>query len=106
MIKPYASYHDSLIKSLKNPVEAAAYLDAVAEDGDVKFLLKAIRNIVEANGGIGKLAKKTGLSRTTLYKTLSPNGNPEVYTIETILKVYKLRMGFIPKTEHPQKKAA
>ncbi len=78
------------MKYLINPVNAASYLNAFAEDGETKFLLKALRNVVEAQGGIGELAKKTKLSRTTLYKTLSPTGNPEVETMECILAVYGL----------------
>ncbi len=90
-------HHDYLMKHLTNPVEAAAYLNAVAEDGDIKSLLKAIRNIVEAQGGVGKLAKKTKLSRTTLYKTVSSTGNPEVRTLDAILAVYGIRIGFFPQ---------
>ena len=87
-------HHDTLIKALADPVEAAAYLNACAEDGDIKFLLKALRNVVEAQGGIGALAKKTKLSRTTLYKTLSSTGNPAVGTLDAILAVYGIRIGF------------
>lgn len=87
------------MKYLINPVNAASYLNAFAEDGETKFLLKALRNVVEAQGGIGELAKKTKLSRTTLYKTLSPTGNPEVETMECILAVYGLRIGFFPITK-------
>ena len=90
------SHHDYLMKHLTDAAEAAAYLDAVAKDGDVKSLLKALRNVVEAQGGVGKLAKKARLSRTTLYKTLSPVGNPEVGTLDAILAVYGIRIGFFP----------
>lgn len=88
------SHHDFLMKHLTNPTEAAAYLNAVAEDGEIKSLLKALRNVVEAQGGVGELAKKTKLSRTTLYKTLSSTGNPEVSTMDAILAVYGIRIGF------------
>lgn len=88
------SHHEWLIKSLADPVEAAAYLNACAEDGDLKFLLKALRDVVEAQGGVGALAKKTKLSRTTLYKTLSSAGNPVVGTLDAILAVYGIRIGF------------
>ena len=87
-------HRDFLMKHLTNPAEAAAYLNAVAEDGDIKSLLKALRNVVEAQGGVGELAKKTKLSRTTLYKTLSSTGNPEVGTMDAILAVYGIRIGF------------
>ena len=49
-MKRTVRYHDYLIKTLKEPAEAAEYLSAVAEDGDIKFILKALRNIVEAQG--------------------------------------------------------
>ena len=89
-------YHDYLVKRLADREEASAYLNSVAEDGDLKALLKAIRNIVEAQGGVGALAKKAKLSRTTLYKTLSETGNPAVGTLKTILDVYGIRIGFFP----------
>lgn len=88
------SHHEWLIKRLADPVEAAAYLNACAEDNDIKFLLKALRNVVEAQGGIGALAKKTKLSRTALYKTLSTSGNPAIGTLDAILAVYGIRIGF------------
>lgn len=90
------SHHNYLMKHLTSPAEAAAYLNAVAEDGDIKSLLKALRNVVKAQGGVGELAKKTKLSRTTLYKTLSSTGNPEVSTLDDILAVYDIRIGFFP----------
>ncbi|MBI3552299.1 MAG: transcriptional regulator [Elusimicrobia bacterium] len=90
------SHHEWMMEGLADPVEAAAYLNACAEDRDLKFLLKALRDVVEAQGGIGVLAKKTKLSRTTLYKTLSLNGNPEVGTLDAILAVYGIRIGFFP----------
>ena len=92
-------HHDYLMKHLKNPTEAASYLSAVMEDGDIKFALKAIRNVVEAQGGMGELAPKTKLSRTTLYKTLSVDGNPEIKTLDRILRIYRIRIGFFPE-EH------
>ena len=100
------SHHDFLMKHLINPTNAASYLNAIAEDGETKFLLKALRNVVEAQGGIGVLAKKTKLSRTTLYKTLSPTGNPEVATMECILAVYGIRIGFFPIARQAARKLA
>ena len=102
--------HDSYMKKvLANREEAAAYINAAAEGGELKFLLVAIRRVVGANGGMGALAKATGHSRTTLYKTLSPTGNPEVATLEAILAVYGIRMGFFaitPTTGHHKNTAS
>ena len=44
----YKSYHSYLIESLKDPVEAAVYLDAVLEDGDLDHILLALKNVAEA----------------------------------------------------------
>jgi len=95
-MKNTVSHKSWLKKYLANPVEASAYLNCVAEDGDLPFLLKALRSVVSAQGGMGALAKATKMSRTTLYKTLSPSGNPEVSTLEAILAVYGIRIGFFP----------
>lgn len=98
-MKRVVRHHDYLMKHLKNPTEASAYLNSVAQDGSLGFLLIALRNVVEAQGGISALAKKTGLARTTLYKTLSKNGNPEIYTLNVILKIYGLRIGFFSEED-------
>lgn len=91
--------HDSCMKKLlANREEAAAYINAASEDGEIKYLLIAIRRVVGANGGMGALAKATGMSRTTLYKTLSPTGNPETDTLRKILAVYGIRLGFYAVT--------
>lgn len=77
-----------LIDSLKNPKEAKAYLEAVLEackecdeEEAQKLILLAFKNLTEAQGGISKLAAKTGLGRESLYKTLSAEGNPRLSTI-------------------------
>lgn len=43
------SYYSYLIESLKDPTEAAAYLNATLEEGDTELLLLAIKNVAEAN---------------------------------------------------------
>ena len=98
-MKRTISHRAYLLKHLTKPGEAAAYLNSVAEDGDIKFLLKAVRNVVEAQGGVGALAKAVKMSRTTLYRTLSPSGNPEIATLEAILEVYGIRIGFFAITQ-------
>ncbi len=84
------NYEEWLIHSLENKKEAAAYLQVALEeyqkDGDLEAFLLALRHVAEAQGGIGKLAKKTHLNRESLYKTLSSKGNPKLQTIGLLLK--------------------
>ena len=95
-------YHDSLIKALKDPEEAAEYLNAAIEEGDTEMLLVALRNVVEANGGMSKLSRGAKLNRANLYKMLSKNGNPEIKTLDHVLHVFGLRVAIttIEKAHH------
>lgn len=101
LLKNTSSYHDSLIESLKNSQEANLYLRAAMqeyhEDGDIDALLLALRNIAEAKGGIGHLAKITHLNRQNLYDALSRNGNPRLDTFELILKALGYRLDIQPE---------
>src|SRR5574340_969929 len=47
-----ASYQKDLIESLRDPCEAAAYLNAAIEEGDRAVFLLALRNVAEAHGGM------------------------------------------------------
>ncbi len=90
---PHSKWRNKYLSKQENVV---AYLNAELEEGDMFYLLKAIRNVAAANGGMGALAKATKMSRTTLYKTLSKTGNPEVATLRKILAVYGVRLGCFP----------
>jgi probable addiction module antidote protein len=55
-----------------------------------------LRTVADAAGGIAALADKTGLSRETLYRTLSKKGNPRLDTLAAILAAYGLRLSVRP----------
>ena len=88
--KVTGSYDEWLIKLLRNKNEAATYLqvalDEYQKDNDLEAFLLALRHVAEAQGGLGKLSKKTHLNRESLYKTLSSKGNPKLQTIALLLK--------------------
>ncbi|MBE9118560.1 hypothetical protein IQ249_21970 [Lusitaniella coriacea LEGE 07157] len=50
------SYHAESIKSLKDPSEAAIYLEVVLEEGNPKMIRKAFYNTIEAKGGLHRLS--------------------------------------------------
>jgi len=77
---------------LKTEDDRAAYLSALLEDGDARVLTIGIRDLAVAVGGVAGLASKTGLSRETLYRTLSPRGNPRLDTVAKLLPVLGLRL--------------
>ena len=83
------SYHDHLMADLADPEEAAVYLqvalDEYQDDGDTEAFMLALRNIAQATGGIGELAKKAEINRQNLYRTLSSKGNPSLKKLKPIL---------------------
>ena len=93
------SYQKDLIEALKDPCEAAAYLNAAIEEGDRATFLLALRNVAEACGGMAALAEKTQLSRESLYRTLSNRGNPEIKSLNAILHAMGLRLAVEPENQ-------
>ncbi len=90
------SYHNDLMISLRDPAEAAAYLNAsLAEGYDVFFL--ALKDVAEATGGISHLAKTTGRSRESLYKTLNTGANPHFVGIGNIMDHLGYQITVTPK---------
>ena len=81
MAKKSATYQEDLIEALKDPREAAAYLNAAMEEGDRALFLLALRNVAEAHGGMAAVSEKAKLNRESLYRMLSRKGNPEIKSI-------------------------
>ncbi len=77
---------------LKTQKEVIAYLNAALEDGEPAVLLEALRNVAQARGGMAALAKSAGVSRESLYRTLSRRGNPKIDTIMELLRALGLKL--------------
>lgn len=87
---PTTDYKSALHKRLTKPDYAAKYLNAALHEDEATFLL-AVRDIVEAMGGVAALAKTTGLNRVSLYRLLSGQGNPTLSSLNAIMRA----LGFI-----------
>jgi probable addiction module antidote protein len=74
-------------EQLRTPEEMAAYLDAwlVEAPEDAAGIARALGDIARSKG-MAQIARDSGLSRESLYKALSENGNP---SLATFLKVAK-----------------
>ena len=70
---------------LNTAADIAAYLEAALQEGDPQLVAAALGDIARAKG-MSQVARDAGLGRESLYKALSPAGNPE---FATILKVVK-----------------
>lgn len=89
-------YEPWLIRRLRNPEHAAAYLEAVIEDGHQGAIMIALREIAKAQGGIARVARKAKLTREATYRMLSSVGNPELRSLKALLRATGLRLAVRP----------
>lgn len=80
-------------KQLRTHEDMAAYLDAWLSESpdDVAGIARALGDIARAKG-MTEVARKTGLSRESLYKALSENGNPSLATVLKVAKALGLKL--------------
>ena len=76
---------------LQSDDDMAAYLEAALEVGDAALFAAALGDIARAKG-MSQLARETGLGRESLYKALSPSGNPEFSTILRVVGALGLQL--------------
>ena len=68
---------------LDSPEAIEAYLEAAFETNDAALVAAALGDVAKAEG-MKRIADQSGLSRESLYRALSANGDPK---LDTILKV-------------------
>lgn len=80
-----------VVDHLETKEDMAAYLEAAFEDGDPALVAAALGDIARSKG-MTQIARETGLSRESLYKALSSEGNPEFATVLKVLQALGLRL--------------
>ena len=80
---------------LETPEQVAMYLEEVFADGDPALIAHALGVAARAKGMAG-IAKQTKLSRESLYRALSNQGNPELSTLIKVLHALGLRLAVEP----------
>ena len=98
MPKRTKKYDQSFLESLKDPKEAAAYLNVHLEGEEAnaeELFLLALRDVAKARG-FGDVAKNAVLGRESLYKSLSSGGNPKFSTLRSLLKAMGLKLSIAP----------
>lgn len=76
----------------KDPEEAVEFLNAVLEEGDLPVFLLALQDVATAFGGMSQVARKAKLNRVSLYRMLSKKGNPEIFSIDRLLRAFGMRL--------------
>ena len=81
------------VHELKSEEDIALYFEACLEDdpGDGSLIRAALGDIARARG-MSLVARETGMARESLYKALSPEGNPEFATVMKVIKALGFRL--------------
>ena len=80
---------------LTSEEDIAAYLSVVMQDGDPALLGAALGDIARARG-MTQLARDTGLSRESLYKSLSGERAPNSDTLFKVIKALGFQLTLAP----------
>jgi probable addiction module antidote protein len=80
-----------VVEHLETEEDMVVYLEAALEDGDPKLIAVALGDIARAKG-MAQIAQEAGLGRESLYKALSPEGNPEFATVLKVVRALGLRL--------------
>ncbi|QLA18195.1 addiction module antidote protein [Desulfolutivibrio sulfoxidireducens] len=101
------SHDDVLVHELRaDPASAAEYLRAAMDDTEEPaVLLLVLRNVFEPYG-MADVARTSGLKRESLYRSLSPRGNPTLKTLTATLKAVGLRLAVVPGNSGQQSACA
>jgi probable addiction module antidote protein len=81
-------------KYLDNDAAVAAYIDASLAEDNAAELADALGVVARARG-MSQLARDTGLSRESLYKALSEDGNPSLDTLLRVMKALRLKLSVV-----------
>jgi probable addiction module antidote protein len=90
-----ASFADYMAESMKDPAEAAAYIEAAMELDDPAALLVALRHVAKAHG-MAEVARRADVGDKMLFRALSAEGNPTLTTVHKVLHAVGLRLSVTP----------
>lgn len=76
---------------LESEIGIEAYLQDAMESGHVGVILGALGDVARAKG-MTELARQAGMSRESLYRALSKDGNPQLGTVMKVLDALGYRL--------------
>jgi probable addiction module antidote protein len=99
-MRKYKDYKVHLMEKLKDPEYASAYLNACLEESfenkDTGIFQLAVRDVVEAHGGMAIISSKMEVSRESFYRSLSQKGKARFSTLINAIKACGLKLEFHP----------
>ena len=92
-------YKTELLKDLQNPNIASEYLTEILHSNNLSAMLVALKDVIDANGGVAKIADDSNLTKHSMYKMLSEKGNPYFASIVSVSEALGMDIKFIPHNQ-------
>ena len=86
---------DQLYEDFKDPAYVSAYINEAILDGDEAVLKTALADVIRAQG-VAAIARKAGINRVTVYKTLKPGAESSFTTMHALLKACNVSLQVFP----------
>lgn len=93
-----------LYADLKDPAYASAYINEAILDGDEAVLKTALADVIRANG-VTNVARKAGVNRVTVYKTLKPGTESSFTTLYALLRACDVSLQVTPARRRTARRA-
>ena len=95
---------DQLYEDLKDPTYASAYINEALLEGDETVLKTALADVIRAKG-VTAVARKAGINRVTVYKTLKPGTESSFTTMHALLKACDVSLQVLPTEKRAARRA-
>ena len=94
------TWRECLIEQINDPIKAIAYLQAILEDYQIyknpAVVQRSLQTVVEAQGGVSKLAKRVEIEPEVLSNMISDRDIPLIDAIGTVLKALGYQLSIQP----------
>ena len=95
---------EQLYEDLRDPTYASAYINEAIADDDETVLKTALADVIRSRG-VAAVARKAGINRVTVYKTLKPGTETSFTTLHALLKACNVSLQVQPVEEGTRKRA-
>jgi probable addiction module antidote protein len=95
---------DQLYEDLRDPAYASAYINEAILDGDEAVLKTALADVIRSRG-VAAVARRAGINRVTVYKTLKPGTESSFTTMHALLKACNVSLQVLPTESQKAKRA-
>ena len=92
---------EQLYEDLKDPAYASAYINEAMDDGDEVVFKTALADVIRARG-VATVARRAGINRVTVYKTLRPGTETSFTTMHALLKACSVTLKVMPADRKPR----